>query len=152
MGNRPKNPELREGHANEGTTLDRAKPSGRTVKAKAPRCPATITSKAGRKMWREIWALGASVYIEGRDRIVITRYVELQERRTELVEAIGEWTSVGSNGQIVLHPLARMLTTLEQQLVPLEDRLGLSPEAGLRLGITAVEHQSKLQAFIKGDT
>lgn len=151
MPARPKNPELREGHGNRGTAVEQARPSSRVAKVKPPRCPKTITTPAGRKMWRGIWDLGATIYVEGRDRIVIERYVMLQERRTELVDAVAEqgWTVSGSQGQTVLHPVARYLAQVEAQLVPIEDRLGLSPEAGLRLGITAVEAESKLEQFLK---
>ncbi len=58
-------------------------------------------------------------------------------------------TTVGSRGQMVLNPKQRVLQDIEQKLVALEDRLGLSPESRLRLGISAVEHKSKLEAFIE---
>ncbi len=58
--------------------------------------------------------------------------------------------ATGSTGQVVVHPAARMVSDLEGRLATLEDRLGLNPEARLRLGITAVEHRSKLDAFLEG--
>jgi P27 family predicted phage terminase small subunit len=81
----------------------------------------------------------------------VTRYVQLQERRSYYLRVIEEegWTTVGSQGQMVLHPLARQLDSLEGKLVPLEDRLGLSPEASLRLGLATVEAKSKLDAFLE---
>ena len=42
----------------------------------------------------------------------------------------------------------KLLDQIEGRLGPLEDRLGLSPEARLRLGISSVEHKSKLEAFL----
>ena len=45
-------------------------------------------------------------------------------------------------------PAARMVSDIEGRLATLEDRLGRNPEARLRLGITAVEHQSRLDAFL----
>ena len=41
-----------------------------------------------------------------------------------------------------------MLSEVEGRLGPIEDRLGLNPEARLRLGIAAVEHQSRLDRFL----
>ena len=41
-----------------------------------------------------------------------------------------------------------MVNDLEGKLTTLEDRLGLNPEARLRLGITAVEHKTRLDAFL----
>ena len=56
--------------------------------------------------------------------------------------------TVGSTGQPVVHPAIRMVDVIEGRLPNLEASLGLTPESRLRLGITAVEHQSKLDAFL----
>ena len=57
---------------------------------------------------------------------------------------------MGSQGQDVVHPTARLIGDVEGQLLALEDRLGLNPEARLWLGISAVEHKTKLDAFLEG--
>ena len=66
-----------------------------------------------------------------------------------MVAAEGLMT-VGSTGQPVVHPAIRMVDTIEGRLPNLEASLGLTPESRLRLGITAVEHMSKLDAFLEG--
>ena len=102
----------------------------------------------GIELWTEVWKLGAGVY-QLPDFQVIARYCSLSERRhslLNLVEAEG-WLTTGSTGQTVVHPAARMVNDLEGKLTTLEDRLGLNPEARLRLGITAVEHKPRLDAF-----
>lgn len=110
--------------------------------------------EVGLAVWGEVWALGApSGAYQVSDRLVIARYAEMQERRAEFVarcESEG-WTTVGSQGQLVLHPLARQVEAIEGKLQGLEDRLGLNPEARLRMGITAVEHKSALQKFLEED-
>ena len=70
------------------------------------------------------------------------------EGREDVVELEG-WLSVGSTGQQVVHPAAKLLQDIETKLVPLEDRLGLNPESRLRLGISSVESQSKLATFLQ---
>ena len=113
-----------------------------------PDAPSTLGT-VGRSCWTNVWTLGAGVY-HATDVNVIERYCSLHERRHHLlvlVEAEG-WLTTGSTGQVVVHPAAKMVSDIEGRLSTLEDRLGLNPEARLRLGITAVEHQSRLDAFL----
>jgi len=118
--------------------------------------PPPSLGEVGAGYWIEVWTAGSGVY-QVTDSYVIERYCSLQERRrnlTDLVEAQG-WLTTGSTGQVVVHPAARMVADIEGRLSSLEDRLGLNPEARLRLGITAVEHKSRLDAFLSdggGDT
>jgi P27 family predicted phage terminase small subunit len=93
---------------------------------------------------------GHGVYNTEAHRDTVVRYVQLLDRRDYFLRVLDEegWMKVGSQGQEVLHPLARQLDSLEGKLVPLEDRLGLSPEASVRLGIATIEHKSKLDDFL----
>ena len=103
----------------------------------------------GRTCWANVWNLGAGVY-QPTDYNVIERYCSIHERRHTLIvliEADG-WLTTGSTGQVVVHPAAKMVNELEGKLSFLEDRLGLNPEARLRLGITAVDHATRLDAFL----
>lgn len=104
-------------------------------------------------VWTDIWTLGKDVYNVQSDRFIIERYASLQERRNSLLADIDRegYLVVGSQGQDVLNPLVRVAQDIETKLVALEDRLGLSPEARLRLGITAAEHKSKLDEFLEDD-
>jgi P27 family predicted phage terminase small subunit len=82
--------------------------------------------------------------------LIIERYCQLQERRQELlalIEADG-WVTTGSQNQMVSHPAAKLLDSIEGRLGPIEDRIALNPEARLRLGITSVEHNTKLERFL----
>jgi len=100
-------------------------------------------------LWSDIWTAGRGFYMVETDSYTIERYVTMQVRRSKLMATleVDGWTSEGSQGQQILHPLARMLLDIETKLMPLEDRLGLSPEARLRLGLAVAETQSKLDAF-----
>lgn len=49
-----------------------------------------------------------------------------------------------------VHPAARLVGDAEIKLIAVEDRLGLNPQTRLRLGISAVEHKTKLDAFLEG--
>lgn len=119
--------------------------------ANIPTPPDSFTDM-GVELWDRLWEVGAGIYSPKAHIDTITRYVELQQRRTQLLNIIEDegWTTIGSQGQVVLHPLARQVDSIEGKLVPLEDRLGLSPESSLRLGIASVEAKSKLDAFLEG--
>lgn len=100
-------------------------------------------------IWSDIWTAGHGFYQEATDAYVIERYVSLQVRRAKLMATLEHdgYITTGSQGQDVAHPAARLLLDIEGKLPALEDRLGLSPEARLRLGLAVAETKSKLDAF-----
>jgi len=105
----------------------------------------------GVEVWEDVWSFGENVYNVQSDHYIVERYASMQDRRQAILVDIAQsgYLVVGSQGQDVLNPLARVLQDLETKLVALEDRLGLSPEARLRLGITAAEHKSRLDEFLE---
>lgn len=129
-----------------------AAPARPEVEVSIPPVPETIKTEQGQALWRTLWEVGAGVYQEKAHGETVARYVQLQERRYKFLRILEEegWTVVGSQGQDVLHPIARQLDSLEGKLVALEDRLGLSPEASIRLGIASLEHRSRLDDFLAG--
>lgn len=118
-----------------------------------PPPPPDHLGEFGLDVWESVWSVGEAVYNTKTDYFIIERYASLQERRHQLMAAIeGQgYLVVGSQGQDVLNPLVRVVQDVESKLVALEDRLGLSPEARVRLGIAAAEHQSKLDQFLNRD-
>jgi P27 family predicted phage terminase small subunit len=112
--------------------------------------PPDTLGPAGVELWARLWTVGAGVYHTAAHYETVARYCELTERRAEFLQTLAAegWIKTGSQGQEVLHPIARQLDAVEGKLVPLEDRLGLSPEASVRLGIATIEHKSKLDAFL----
>ena len=129
---RPKSAELRQGNANLATLQT-------TADIDIPDAPKDFTP-FGRRLWIDIWTAGKNAYQPLTDCHVVARYVSLPQRRRalrELLETEG-WLSEGSTGQLVIHPAAKLLDSVEGKLA-LEDR-SLSPEARLRLGISSVEH------------
>jgi len=121
-----------------------------------PELPATLAELGfndktyATTLWDDIWQTGHGFYRESTDKYIIERYVGLQVRRAKLIALleIEGYVTLGSQGQEVAHPAARLLNDVEGKLPALEDRLGLSPEARLRLGLAAAETKSKLDAFI----
>lgn len=145
---RPKAPELRQG--NPRGAKKESKVAQLTTVAEVPPPPPTL-GPFGIEVWERVWELGTGTYATS-DIYTVERYASMQERRRQYLDTLKEegWTTVGSTGNAVMHPVARLLQDVEQKLVALEDRLGLSPEARHRLGIQLVEAQSKLEAFLHG--
>ncbi len=142
---RPKPAATRTGHASTTPTINRS-----AVAVLTPDPPADLGG-IGQDLWTILWDLGSGVY-QTTDQWAISRWCSLQERRQELLAVVAAegLMTVGSTGQPVVHPAIRMVDTIEGRLPNLEASLGLTPESRLRLGITAVEHMSKLDAFLEG--
>ncbi len=103
----------------------------------------------GQDLWSILWDLGAGVY-QMTDQWAIETFCSLWERRQQLLAVVAAegMMTVGSTGQPVVHPAIRMVDVIEGRLPNLEASLGLTPESRLRLGITAVESQSKLDKYL----
>lgn len=147
---RAKNPEARQGNPSAAPSAPPALPTPTAAQPVLFDPPSTL-GEVGRRVWGEVWAAGAGAYVFATDRYVVERYAQLQERREALLavlEAEG-YTVEGSQGQVVAHPAARLLADVETKLTPLEDRLGLNPEARLRLGLAAHEMKSALDRFME---
>lgn len=114
-----------------------------------PSPPTTLSSRAT-QVWKEVWDAGREAYNIRTDGHIIARYAEMTSRREILLKTLDTegWTTVGSSGQIVAHPAARLIAEVDSKLQSLEDRLGLNPEARIRLGIATVEQKSRLQEFL----
>jgi P27 family predicted phage terminase small subunit len=141
---RPKPPELRTGNNSTTPVLVRAEP------IPTPE-PPKLLGDYGRALWSELWSLGAGVYQAG-DYGAIERYVSMRERRNKLLEVldVDGLLSYGSTGQLTAHPAAKMVNDIESKLLNLESALGLTPEARMRLGLSAIETKSRLDAFLDG--
>ena len=116
--------------------------------------PPTTLGEVGKGLWTELWGLAGGLF-QVTDQWTIERWCSLTERRYQLlavVEAEG-MMCVGSTGQPVVHPALRLIDAIEGRLPGLEAVLALTPESRARLGLQAIETQSKLDAFLtKGGT
>lgn len=119
------------------------------VVSAAPSPPEQFDATAT-ELWDALWTIGVGVYNVAHVPAV-TRYVEFDQRRRYFLDIIDSegWTVPGSQGQPVINPVAAQLNKVEAEMRALEDRLGLSPEASIRLGLATVEVKSKLDAFLE---
>lgn len=130
-------------------------PSKTPQAPRVPKSPVTL-SKEEAALWRWAWRTEvASGWQESDSLAVVTwvRTVVERERLGALVRLEGE-VVMGSRDQPTAHPLLARLATLDAEARQLSDRLGLSPAARLKLGLTqsttalTVAH---LQAALAGD-
>lgn len=155
---RAKAPDVREGHARTAAPDSAKPPAAVTVTtttddAPAPTPPPPPPEHLGPEavaLWHELWEDGAEAY-RPTDRHAVERYCSLQERRLRLLRVldVDGYTSMGSQGQVVAHPAARLVSDIETKLTPLEDRLGLNPDARIRLGLGAQQlRRNALDTFM----
>ena len=127
----------------------KAEPENLAVRPDLPPTPSHLKS-LGTDVWFATWAAGGDSYSPVTDAHVIERYAALHDRRQELMDMLKDegMVTVGSTGQQVLHPAARFIAETEKMMSGLEDKLGMNPESRLRLGISAIEKESKLDQFL----
>lgn len=117
-----------------------------------PPCPDTVTDS---ETWDAVWMLGGpeGVYHAVADYETIKRWCQLVERRDGMLAELARvgWTGVGSQGQTVAHPLARLVADVESKLVPLEDRLGLNPQARHTIQVGRTKALSALEEWLADD-
>jgi P27 family predicted phage terminase small subunit len=110
-----------------------------------PRPPAgllPVTVKTWRSLWR---SRVAQSWDRSSDLPVVTRYALLLDRWQRYDDIVRGAPMVrGSKDQLRANPLASRMDAIESQLRSLEDQLGLTPAARLRLGISLVEAQTAL--------
>ncbi len=108
-----------------------------TAPGPAPDPPAGLL-KTTRDQWETYWRSSLARYVDqDTDRPAIERLFTLYDERERALQGYRKSRLVkGSQGQPVLNPLARLMSTLDSEIRQLEDRLGLNPKARATLGIT----------------
>ncbi len=108
----------------------RALPGPDEAVTEAPDAPGHL-GPVGQEVWTDLWDTG---HYRPTDVYAVERYAELQERRAGLLTtlAVEGWTMVGHRGVPTVRPVARLLRDVQAKLLPLEDRLGLTPESRSR--------------------
>ena len=110
------------------------------VPAIRPEIPVTPKSllKVTKERWATYWNSDVAIVATEADYPTVERLhrrYDERERAFREVRKAGR-LAIGSQGQQVLHPLLKYIDQCEQEIRALEDRLGLSPHARLRMGAT----------------
>lgn len=101
-----------------------------------PPLPTGIRFQATKVRWREMWRSDVSGHWDERAHMgALTRYILLHDQWHWARAAVRKEPTVeGSKGQPRINPLAAELPKIEVMMGRLEDQLGLTPLAALRLG------------------
>lgn len=114
-----------------------------------PPLPATVSGAgAGAAKWAELWEIGGAAYADV-DRFVIERYCVAVQQWYDAQREIdlNGYTTIGSKGQEVEAPAVKLKKDTEAVLQQLEDKLGLSPAARLKLTGQSLENEGKKSAL-----
>jgi P27 family predicted phage terminase small subunit len=116
----------------------------------APKPPVPVSAKV-RRYWQAYWSSPVSQVVDPNvDAFLLVRwitYVDEWETATKTLHAEG-MTVVGSTGQTVLHPLARLRASLETELSAIEQRLGLDPKSRALLGIAVNQYKKSASDLV----
>lgn len=99
-----------------------------------------------KEAWLLAWESGLGAYWLDTDLGIVTRCFDLRNQIAVYEAAAHEEGAVvsGSAGQLAIHPLIREADTLRDDLLAVEDRIGMSPMARLKLGVQLGEAAGSL--------
>ena len=144
---RSKPPEQRTGHAKRANTLAVPVRNDAWV---TPDMPASLTNA---DRWVAVWDLGgpSGAYNPVADFGIVARYCSMLERSEMLLEQLERegWTTEGASGQVVVHPVAKLLSDVEAKIGPVESALGLSPQARNTITIGTAAARSVLDSWLE---
>lgn len=134
-GNPPKHPDRAQGHRRRRGFL--LLPPSPVVEVRdTPPAPEGLDD-ATLAWWRDVWASPvARAWDAVKDGQAIARLARLYVEERELQTlAAGSPVVRGSTGSPVVHPALRAVKTTRRLILDLESACGLSPRAGLSLGL-----------------
>ena len=105
-------------------------------------------SDAQVESWTEFWQSELSQLVKATDLSSVRRLWNYYQQHADLTAIFQKGRMVaGSTGQPRLNPALDGLMKLETAILRLENELGLTPSARLRLGITFADATNSLQAL-----
>lgn len=100
--------------------------------------------------WREFWHSELSQLVKATDLSSVRRLFGYYQQHADLTAVFDQARMVpGSQGQPRLNPALDGLMKLEGVILRLENELGLTPSARLRLGITFADASNSLDALAR---
>lgn len=141
----PKPKEFRQNRETKGI----GQVAGNVVAFQLPVPPPPRVLASLKQSWTAFWnSPMAQVIDRDTDLPVCVRLWTLYDERERAYRGYRKERMVtGSQGQLVLNPLGRQMLAFDAEIRQLEDRVGLSPMARLRLGITFGEAKKSMEAI-----
>jgi hypothetical protein len=108
---------------------------------------------ATREWWDAYWisdvAKAVQADTDARGVIRLAWLYDERDRVASTLRKLDSPTAVGSQGQMIIHPLTKYLGQLDGEIRQLEDRFGLSPRARIALGIELTKARRSLADLYK---
>ena len=147
----PKPARLRQNHERQDFGLISLAAGGLEV----PQAPRGLLVQTVRE-WDAFWTSPLALTVTpATDLPAITRLFALRDERERMARVVRlERVVVGSRGQPRANPLYAQIASFDAEIRQLEDRLGLTPLARLKLGVTfgdAARSLADLNAELAGD-
>jgi len=101
--------------------------------------PPTKLLKSTRDFWNNFWSSDLANFIASdTDLDALSRLVKIMDDRERAWRRVRKegFSSTGSQGQEILHPLVRQINQWDKDILNLQDRFGLNPKSRLQLGIS----------------
>ena len=112
--------------------------------------PPAGTSGAQAESWEDFWHSELSQLVKATDLAAVRRLWAYYQQHADLTAIFEKGRMVaGSQGQPRLNPALDGLMKLEGAILRLENELGLTPSARLRLGITFADATNSLDALAR---
>lgn len=154
MGRRGPLPRRRDAHGNAVESAVTIIEREALPLSSVPRPPAGLLEESVRT-WRDFWTSGAATWVDrGAHMHRLIRWIRdvdtyhrvsadlrRDARRTVpgVFDAGRPWLGRGSKDQIVVHPNAELLDKLDARIHRVEVEFGMTPYAGVRLGLAGVQ-------------
>ncbi len=132
-GRPPKPQALRQGHRRGYLTV--VQPEQQAQPRRFPRAPAGLLPQT-RRLWQNYWRSPVAQAADlDADAFLLERWIRAVDECERVGEAFRQVRFLRHDDRLVLNPLARYLHQLERTVAYAETQLGLTPVAGVRLGI-----------------
>lgn len=102
----------------------------------APKVGERVMLAPVRESWEKFWRSDIAGAVLEADMPALIRLWSLYDMRERMLRAyMRKPFETGSTGQLVVHPAAREMASLDKRILPLEDHFGITPHGRLTLGI-----------------
>lgn len=97
--------------------------------------------------WAAFWESDVAKFVKRVDHHSLRRLFRMYDQRERMEEEfMADPITLGSQKQLVAHPAAKIMASLDARISQLEARFGITPKARLELGITVGEAAKSLDS------
>jgi P27 family predicted phage terminase small subunit len=108
--------------------------------------------KVTKEAWSAFWASDVAVLVAPKDESALLRLFDQRNMYERLRRMVNKRPLIdGSQGQPVLNPAARLMTSLMTEIRHMEREFGLTPDAGARMVVATASATRSVEELVRGD-